>query len=194
MASGAPSDELSLIRRIVAGEREAFAHLVRAYQAPVLRLCQSMLNDAALAEDAAQDAFLKAYEALPSFRQASRFSTWLYRIAANRCLDLIRKRRREPAESWDALVEQEGEPPRDRTAPAPDPAGQLANADLIRQTLAQLPPEYRLVLVLREVQGLSYQEIAATLDCSVDAVKARLRRAREALLDRARHFLRIGGV
>ncbi len=183
------SEELALIERILAGEHEAYAALVRAHQARLLRLCASLLGDATLAEDATQEIFFKAYQALRSFRGESAFSTWLYRIAANHCLDLLRKRRREQAESWETLVEESGEPPYDVLTTPADPKTAVANAELVQQALAQLSPEHRLILTLREIEGLSYQELTVALHCSLDAVKARLRRARQELLERVRHFL-----
>ena len=181
--------DAELVQRTLAGDQAAYADLVRAYQARVLRLCASLLRDDALAEDAAQEIFLKAYQALASFRGRSAFSTWLYRIAANHCLDLLRRRRRERTESWEALVEASGDHLERLLQGGPDPATAAADADLVRRALAQLPPDYQLILTLREVEGLSYEELAETLHCSLDAVKARLRRARQDMLDRLRHFL-----
>ena len=187
-------DERALVQRIVAGDRDAYAELVRAHHARIIRLCASLLADPGLAEDAAQDTFLKAYQSLASFRGQSAFSTWLYRIAANRCLDLLRRRQRERTESWDALVEEAGEQLHELLVAPPDPKTTTANVDLVQRALAHLTPEYRLMLTLREIEGLSYQELATTLHCSLDAVKAKLRRARQDLLERVRHFLGAGGV
>ena len=175
-------DDRVVIQRVLSGEPEAFAELVRAHQVRVLRLCVSLLGDVTLAEDAAQEIFFKAYQALSSFRGQSTFSTWLYRIAANRCLDLLRKRRREPVESWDALIEASGEPLHEARSAQQDPKASIANTELLQHALAQLSPAYRLLLTLRELEGLSYQELAVTFHCSLDAVRARLRRARQALL------------
>ena len=187
-------DTQALIRRIVAGDQAAYAELVRAHQARLLRLCTSLLGDATLAEDAAQEIFFKAYQALPSFRGQSAFSTWLYRIASNHCMDVLRKRRRERAESWEQLLEDSGEPLRASEVPANDPATVLATAELVQDALARLAPDHRLIVTLREVEGLSYNELANVLHCSLDAVKARLRRARLALLERLRHFTRTDNV
>jgi RNA polymerase sigma-70 factor (ECF subfamily) len=182
-----------LIQQVLSGDHAAYAGLVRAHQARILRLCTSLLGDAALAEDAAQEVFLKAYQKLPSFGRRAAFGTWLYRIAANQCLDWLRRRTRERTESWEALVETSGEPPA-VTASRPDPQVAVANTELVRQALARLSPEQRLLLTLREMDGLSYQELAETLACSLDAVRARLVRARQALLAQLRHVLGPGGV
>ena len=147
-----------------------------------------------LAEDAAQETFFKAYQALPAFRGQSAFSTWLYRIASNHCLDLLRKRQREQTESWEALVEESGEQIQELRTTPHDPKTALANTELVQRALAQLSPDYRLILTLREIEGLSYEELAEALHCSLDAIKARLRRARQELLERVRHFLSAGSV
>lgn len=167
---------------------------MRRHHGAVLGLCLSMLGGQAQAEDAAQEAFLNAYRALKDFRSGAAFSTWLYRIAANRCLDVLRSRARRPEESLDALVEAEGPRLERLLAGEGSPADALEDADLARRVLALLPEDYRLILVLREVQGLSYDELAEALDSSLDAVKARLRRARQALQDAARHFPGAPGV
>jgi RNA polymerase sigma-70 factor (ECF subfamily) len=179
-----------LIRRILDGERDLYAVLVRRHQEKVLRLCAGLLTGRADVEDAAQEVFLKAYRALGRFGGRSAFSTWLYRLAYNHCLDALRRSKRAKTESWDALLERHGEEVR---APASGaPAGPAA--DLVRDALALLPPDHRDALVLREVQGLTYAEMTEVLDCSLDAVKARLRRARAGLADRLRHFLAPGDV
>ena len=186
--------DAALIQRVLDGDQEAYADLVRAHQARIRRLCAHLLGDAMLADDAAQEVFFKAYQQLASFRQQSSFSTWLYRIASNQCLDLLRRRRRERTESWDALVEQQGEQVHEHLAVSPEAAPTPAYADLAHRALARLSPDDRLVLTLRELEGLSYEEIAQALQCSLDAVKSRLRRAREKLSNAARHFLPPGGV
>ena len=181
-------EDVDSIRQVCAGQRDAYASLVRKYQARVLRLCTALLGDATLAEDAAQDVFLKAYQALPTFQGRSTFSTWLYRIAANHCKDLLRHRARQRTESWEALIEEHGETFHRLSSTADDQTAAIADADLIDRLLSQLSPDYRLILTLREVEGLSYQELAEALACSIDAVKARLRRARQKLQNMLRHF------
>ncbi len=187
-------EDLELIQRICSGEREAYSDLVRLYQSRVLRLCTSLLGDANSAEDAAQDVFLKVYRVLPTFRGDASFSTWLYRIAANHCKDLLRKRKREKTESWEGLLEKHGDTIEQMLAVKESPKPSAGDAELVEKVLSQLAPDYRIILTLREAQGLSYQEIADTLQCSLDAVKARLRRAREALQDKLRHIYRSESV
>ncbi len=181
-------EERELIEKILSGETDAYAEIVRTYQTKVLGLCTSLLGDATQAEDAAQEIFIKAYQSLRSFRGASAFSTWLYRITANHCKDILRKRLREKSESLDALIEKAGDAAQKLWEPSFNPGMSAVGADLVERLLSSLSPDERLILTLREVQGLSYQEIAWTLGCSLDAVKSRLRRAREALQEKGRHF------
>ncbi|MEK7657443.1 MAG: sigma-70 family RNA polymerase sigma factor [Elusimicrobiota bacterium] len=175
------------VRRARGGDRDAFAALVRGHHVRILRLCLSMLRDPSDAEDAAQEAFLKAYKSLDRFAGDCAFSTWLHRIAANYCLDLLRRASRRRTESLDAAYGKEGGEPGAADA-SPEPDASLEAADFAARALAGLPEDYRLILVLRETQGLSYLELAQALECSLDSVKARLRRARAALQDAARHF------
>jgi RNA polymerase sigma-70 factor (ECF subfamily) len=187
-------DEAEFITRVKAGEQEAFADIIRAHHAWVLGLCAMTLGDHSQAEDAAQEIFLKAYKSIAKFRGGSSFSTWLHRIAANHCLDLLRSRSRRKTQSWDALLEAEGEGIHRLLTAPPDEGRSREDADLVKRVLACLPPDYQIALTLREVQGLSYDEIAAAMDCSLDSVKARLRRARQDFVDHMRHFLDPLGV
>jgi len=188
----ATDDEL--ISQVLSGDSEAYADLVRRHHPAIFGLCAGLLRDRSQAEDAAQEIFLKAYRSLSKFRGASSFATWLYRIASNHCLDMLRRRERAATESWDALLEAEGERI-ERLLSAPvNEERSLEDADLVRRVLDCLPPEYRLILTLRELQGLTYQEIAAAMGCSLDSVKARLRRAREDFEGRLRHFSGAGIV
>lgn len=170
-------DEKQVVQSVLAGDKESFAVLVRAYQAKVLSLCLSLMRNRAEADDAAQEIFVKAYRGLSGFRLDSSFSTWLYRIAYRHCLDLLRSRKRRAAEPLDSLPE------------IAENAASLEDKAAVESVLSALPPDYRLVLTLREVQGLTYEEIARATGSSLDSVKARLRRAREALQEAARHFL-----
>ena len=183
-----PEDQ-ETIHRIRAGETEAYADLVRRYQVRIRSYCLWVLRNATEAEDAAQEVFIKAYRSLGGFRGEASFSTWLHRIAVNHCRDLIRRAARERTESWDALREREGEAAEGRVRSV-EPAAM--RRDQLRQALAQLPEQSREILILREVQGLSYQELAEFLRCSPDAVKARLRRARSQLEEKVPEALRPG--
>lgn len=182
-----------LIASVLSGRQEDFAELVLRHHDRVMGLCLSMLRDRSLAEDAAQETFLKAYRSLEDFQGGASFSTWLYRIASNHCLDLARKAARKAEDSLDALLEAEG----DRVhalLTEPDKAQGEEARDLVARVLERLSPEYRLILTLREVQGLDYKELMAALDCTMDSVKARLRRARESFLEKLRHISEAEGV
>lgn len=178
-----------LIQQIQSGQKELYADLVRQYHKKVIGYCLSMLQNHTEAEEAAQDIFVKAYRSLPKFKGNSTFSTWLYRITTNHCLDVLRKRTRRKTYSLDALVEEEGDQIHRLFSSAPVAASQMENRDLVGKILSTLPEDYRIILTLREADGLEYQEIAQTLDCSLDAVKGRLSRARKQLQENLRHFL-----
>ena len=148
-----------------------------------------MLGGEAQAEDAAQEVFLKAYGRLKNFRGDSSFSTWLYRVASNHCLDLLRREARRKTESWDALVEREEPRIRRLLVDPNDGARAVEDADLVRAVLARLPADYRLILTLREMEGLEYKELMTALDCSMDSVKAKLQRARRLFREIFGHIL-----
>ncbi|MDO8730461.1 MAG: sigma-70 family RNA polymerase sigma factor [Candidatus Omnitrophota bacterium] len=183
-------EDQNVVERIRAGDKEAYALLVRKHQARIRQLCLWTLGNAAEADDAAQEVFIKAYRGLGGFRGAAGFSTWLHRIAVNHCRDLLRKRGRQPTESWDALREEKGEAA-EALVVREDPVIQRRQ---LQEVLDRLPEQVRTILILREVEGLSYEELAEFLGCSLDAVKARLRRARAECAEKARHFLQPADV
>jgi RNA polymerase sigma-70 factor (ECF subfamily) len=178
-----PLTDLEIIKSVLAGNSDAFAELVQRYQHPIVLLCQKLIPDAALAEDAAQDSFVRAFKELSSFKGQSSFPTWLHRIAVNRCLDLLRKRKRERTDPIDSELEN---------IPTDEPVSDDRRWAL--QVLSAIDDKEKSLLILREVQGLSYLEMAAVLGCSIDAVKARLKRARKSLQEKARHFSRLENV
>jgi len=184
-----PRSDLDLVAGARAGRRDDFAELVRRHHPAILGLCVSMLGDREEADDAAQEAFLKAYRSLGRFQGDSAFSTWVYRIASNHCLDRLRKRAREKSDSLEALLEAGGDAAEAALGQAPSGAQALEDAELVERALSALPPDYRLILVLRETQGLDYRELTQALDCSLDAVKTRLKRARRQLEQNLRHLL-----
>lgn len=177
--------DTELIAAVLNGDNEAFAGLVSRHQRQVAGFCLSMLSDAQAAEDAAQDVFVKAFIALPGFRGGASFSTWLYRIAYNHCCSLRRKTARARQESLDAMPEAARETA--LRAAAEEETPHTAPVDP-ETALGALPPAYRAVIAMR-LEGLSYSDIAASLEVSVDSVKARLKRARIILRARLRHLL-----
>jgi len=189
-------DDAELVTRVQAGERAAFDVLVLRYQQKVMNLVMRYVRNRAEAEDVTQEAFLKAYRALPSFRGDSAFYTWLYRIAINTAKNTLTADKRRPAEyELDALEHAQQAPPaalRDDETPE-----RLALSEEIRTTvsaaMAALPADLRTAIVLREIDGLSYEEIAATMDCPVGTVRSRIFRARDAI-DRELRPLFAGGL
>ena len=167
-------EEKDLIRRAGQGDSDAFRQLVETYQAPVYRLALRMCGgDAALAEDAAQEAFLAAWRGLPRFRGDSRFSTWLYRLTTNAAIDWLRREKRH--RGMDDVTELEL--PDDGPGPQ-DQAEQAETQQTVRRALGQLSEEHRQVLLLRYMQELDYAEIAAALEISEGTVKSRISRAK----------------
>ena len=186
-------NEYQIIQAVQQGDRGAYAELVRRHHGGILRLCLSFLLNLAEAEDAAQVAFLKGFVSLHTYKEDISFQAWLSRIASNHCLDLLRKRKRQKTDSLDTLLEQAGNSTAMVLQMTDEPVtiefeDQEKSAMAIK-ALSELPADQRQILTLRELDGLHYDEIATVLGCSLDAVKARLRRAREALTEQARHFL-----
>ena len=164
------------------GDQEAFEQLVRRYEKRVFALTSRMCRNPADAEEAAQEAFLSAWQGLAFFRGDSSFSTWLYRLASNACVDLLRREGRHQAAAGPSL--DDGENPYDPEDPAPSPHALAERAELRREIeagLAALPPEYRQVLVLRELHQCTYDEIAAICSLDLGTVKSRISRGRKQL-------------
>ncbi len=179
-------EQKALIGRIVAGETELFETLVREHQGRVYGLALRMVSEPMDAEDCAQEAFLKAFRSLAGFRFESSFSSWLYRLTSNVCLDFLRARRRR-AETSLTADDDDGD---ELALPIPDPAdGPEALAEKaelrgqVRSALAKLPDDSRQVLLLRELCGLSYDEIADETGLELGTVKSRIFRARRRLAD-----------
>lgn len=163
-----------------AGDRQAFSRLVEAYSRPVYNLTYRMLGNAEEAEDAAQETFLRAYSRLGQYDTNHKFSTWLFSIANHHCIDRLRKRRATYVSIDDNPVLENLEDD------APQPESSLLDGERIAEVqrlLASLDPDYRTPLVLHYWENLSYEEIAATLDLSIPAVKSRLFRARQKVAD-----------
>ena len=177
-------DESALIARVLAGDTEAFEPLVKEHQTNVYRLALRLLGSEADAADAAQDAFLKAYTSLSSFRGESRFSVWLYRLTNNVCIDMLRRRRDA------APLEIEDDEGGLTELPLPDErwdperlAERAEDIRAVRTAIAALPADCREILTLREIGGLSYEELSAALDLELGTVRSRLNRARKRLAD-----------
>lgn len=177
-------EEFALIERVLAGDTDAFEPLVTEHQNMVYRLAYRMVGNEQDAWDVSQDTFLKAFNALSSFRGESRFSTWLYRLAGNAATDLLRSRKSGKIVSLDEM--QEDNPSFDVTDDAPTPEAELDRRETQRalsEALMKLPEDSRKIITLREIGGLSYDEIAETLSLEIGTVKSRLNRARGKLCE-----------
>jgi RNA polymerase sigma-70 factor (ECF subfamily) len=173
-----------LVERVQAGDKAAFDLLVRKYQHRVLKLVSRFVPDAAEAEDVAQEAFLKAYRALASFRGDSAFYTWLYRIAINTAKNALVSNRRRPVDFDLDLQDPEQYDRHARLKDGDTPEGVLLTEEIrnvVERAMEQLPEDLRTAIVLRELEGLSYEEIAEAMDCPVGTVRSRIFRAREAI-------------
>ena len=172
------ADENRIIAQCLAGDRKAYTLLVERYKDLVHDLVYRMIGDAARAEDIAQDAFVKGYLSLRDFRGESRFSTWVCRIAINRCRDLLRRARRE-------VLMPDGEPPLSESVDAGEtPAAALERREreeVLRRALARLPLKYREAVVLRHIEGMEFREVGSLLGIAAGAAKVRTFRGREML-------------
>jgi RNA polymerase sigma-70 factor (ECF subfamily) len=177
-------DEDDLIAYAMSGDGEAFSELVQRYQGMAYNVAYRILGNAEDAEDATQDAFLSAYRALKRFRHGS-FRSWLMRIVTNACYDCLRRARHRAAASLDSGEDADGH--ECLPAPGESPEAMAERQDQSRQVqraLAVLPPRQRMVVVLRDIQGLGYAEIAQVLRVPVGTVRSRLSRGRRALRER----------
>lgn len=192
----ADASDQSLVQRVQRGDRRAFDLLVLKYQHKVVKLVMRYVRNPAEAEDVAQEAFVKAYRALPQFRGESAFYTWLYRIAINTAKNAVASRDRSPIEyDLDLQRSEESYDMQGRLKDPDTPEG-LALTDEIRSTvnsaIESLPQDLRTAIVLRELEGMSYEEIAAAMDCPVGTVRSRIFRAREAIDKRLREVFEGG--
>jgi len=180
-------DDAELVAQARDGDADAFGRLVGRYEERILRLCRGMVPEADV-QDVAQEAFLKAFRKLDSFDGRSSFYTWIYRISANTAMDWRKKERRR--RHAPLPVGSEGEDLLPGNTPAP--AKRASRSELgrhIEAAIAALPPKYQEIVILRETQGLSYEEIARTLEISKGTVESRLFRARERLREKLRKWM-----
>ena len=177
-------NERELIARLQKRDETAFEELLRQYEKKVYTLCFRMCGNSEDAEEAAQDAFLALWRGIDRFRQESSLSTWIYRLASNACIDLLRRRKKQGSSlslDDEELFLDAGDP-----APRPQDAVEHREAQkLLQEGLSALPEEYRKVLILREIEGLSYTEIAESASLELGTVKSRISRGRVLL----RNFL-----
>ena len=186
----AEAGDIALVRRVQKGDKAAFDALVLKYQHKVLKLVQRYVRNPAEAEDIAQEAFIKAYRALPAFRGDSAFYTWLYRIGINTAKNyLIALGRRAPTSTEFDSEEAEGFEDAAGLRDINTPESELASkqiAQTVNDAIAALPEELRTAITLRELDGLSYEEIAQIMNCPIGTVRSRIFRAREAVAEKLR--------
>jgi RNA polymerase sigma-70 factor, ECF subfamily len=182
-----------LVEQVQRGDKRAFELLVAKYQRKIFRLLSRLIRDAAEVEDVAQEAFIKAYRALPNFRGESAFYTWLYRIAINTAKNyLVAQGRRAPTTTETEIDEAENFDEGDQLRDVNTPDSMLLSkqvGEAVNRAIEKLPEDLRTAIVLRELEGLSYEEIAETMNCPIGTVRSRIFRAREAIAEELRPLL-----
>ena len=192
-----PDPDALLMLRVKRGDRVAFTELVEKYKQPVMNLVYRTLHDEAEAEDLAQVVFLQVYKSAKRYESRAKFSTWLFTIARNLCLNEIRRRSRHPADSLEeAHAEHEDQPRQqyeDKSSVAPpEKLLHVELAQKIEEALAGLPENQRTAILLCRQEELSYEEIAEILGCSLSATKSLIHRGRETLKEKLKPYLKTG--
>jgi RNA polymerase sigma-70 factor (ECF subfamily) len=190
--------DAALMLRVKRGDRQAFVALVEKYKQPVFNLVARILRDETEAEDVAQNVFIQVHRSAARYKPSAKFSTWLFTIARNLCLNEIRRRSRHPADSIDAPPaggdDSAARQFEDVTISTPDAAAlQRELAGKIEAALAALPENQRTAVILFQQQEMSYDEIARVIGCSLSSVKSLIFRARETLKERLKAYLQTGG-
>jgi len=185
--------DAELVARVQRGDKQAFDLLVLKYQRKIMRLLSRMIRDQSEIEDVAQESFIKAYRALPQFRGESAFYTWLYRIAINTARNWLAQNNRRPS-SPSAQENEDGETfdATDNLTDSSNPESEMASrqiADTVNKAINDLPEELRNAIVMREIDGMSYEDIAESMNCPIGTVRSRIFRAREAIATRLRPLL-----
>lgn len=185
--------DAELVARVQKGDKRAFDLLVLKYQRKIMRLLARMLNNQAEIEDIAQETFIKAYRALPQFRGESAFYTWLYRIAINTARNWLSSNQRKMLVP-DTFETKEGETfsQSDNLIDIDTPESRMVSSEIaqtVNRAIEELPEDLRTAIVLREIEGLSYEEIAQTMECPIGTVRSRIFRAREAIAARLKPVL-----
>jgi RNA polymerase sigma-70 factor (ECF subfamily) len=192
----APDPDAALMLRVKQGDMGAFALLVDKYKQPILNLAGRMLRDATEAEDLAQAVFVQVFKSASRYEVASKFSTWLFTIARNLCLNELRRRSRHPTDSLEGgRPAPEDQPQQFEDKKTASPPEGLLQGELeakIEEAVAGLPENQRLAILLCRQEDLSYEDIAGVLGCSVSATKSLIHRARETLKQKLKPYLRSG--
>ena len=192
-----PDPDAALMLRVQQGDLKAFEELVDKYKQPVMNVIYRTIGDATEAEDLCQVVFVQVFKSAHRYRVAARFSTWLYTITRNLCLNEIRRRSRHPADSLDAPhPDHEDQPSRQiedtRNSSPPDQLLQEELQQKIQQALSELPDNQRIAILLCRQSELSYEDIARVLGCSLSATKSLIHRGRETLKQKLKPYLRTG--
>lgn len=192
-----PDPDAALMLRVKRGDRVAFVTLVEKYKQPLLNFIHRTLRDEAEAEDLAQNVFLQVYKSRARYQRTAKFSTWLFTIARNLCLNEIRRRSRHPAESLEETHSEHEDLPQRQYEDKKIflPTDNLLHGELagkIEEALAGLPENQRTAILLCRQDELSYEEIAEVLDCSLSATKSLIHRGRETLKEKLKPYLRTG--
>lgn len=194
--SDRPDPDATLMLAVKRGDRAAFTELVQKYQQPIYNFILRSVRDVAEAEDLTQNTFVQVWKSAGRYRINARFSTWIYTIARNLCLNEIRRRSRHPADSLDGIPESDDLPARqheDRSATqAPDTLLQGELEEKLALALADLPENQRTAILLCQHEELSYEEISRILGCSLSATKSLIFRGRETLKHRLKAYLKTG--
>jgi len=193
--AAAQDSDLLLVERAQAGDQRAYGLLVIKYQRRIQRLIGRMVRDVDLVEDIAQETFIRAYRALHQFRGDAQFYTWLYRIAVNTAKKALLELKRDPTVSESYLAKdeedetswQKNEPTSDETPETALAAKEIAA--VVNGAIDELPPELKQAVTLREIEGLSYEDIALAMDCPIGTVRSRIFRAREAISAKVKPLL-----
>ena len=197
MSTALTDPDAALMLRVKQGDRAAFEELVEKYRQPVMNLVYRTLPDAIEAQDLAQHVFLQVFKSAHRYEVSARFSTWIFTIARNLCLNEIRRRSRHPADSLDATAPGDDEQPLRQFEDAKtfSPTEAMLQGELerkIEEALAELPEKQRTAILLCRQDELSYEEIAAVLGCSLSATKSLIHRGRETLKEKLKPYLRTG--
>ncbi len=178
------SEDIQLIARAKKGDERAFRTLLEKYERAVFTICLRMVRNRELAADLAQDAFIKVFGMLDRYNESYAFSSWLFKITSNLCIDYLRKRKIDTLPMDSPIDGDRGEIQRQYEAPDPDPETEMVRKQkmqMLKEAIDALPDHYRIMLILRHQEDLSYEEIAASLEIPLGTVKARIHRAREML-------------
>lgn len=200
MTAGAPDADAPLVERVKAGDQHAFEMLVVKYQRRIERLIGRMVRDVDLVPDIAQETFIRAYRALPQFRGESQFYTWLYRIAVNAAKKALLELKRDPLVTESARASRDEDDDgasrvENELSDSETPEGVLASrqiASAVNFAIEALSDDLRQAITLREIEGLSYEEIAELMNCPIGTVRSRIFRAREAIAARLKPLLETG--